>query len=92
MKKDELIRSFSVKADCTQTEAEFYLDTFLSIMKEELGEQKTVRLSSFGLLYLYTQVSRPARNPKNGIPCMIAPRVTVKFKPSPFLLDILNKD
>ena len=63
----------------------------LQTLSEELENEKQIRISGFGCFSPWSQKERLARNPKTGVPVMIRPRMSVKFKPGSDLLKILNK-
>lgn len=68
-----------------------FLDTFNAELAEALREEERVVMKGFGSYTLWKQTARMGCNPKNGKKYMIAPRISVKFKPGKGLLTRLNE-
>lgn len=90
MNKNDLINRLAEKLGITRIASKKYLEAFEEALGEALQEGSPVMLQGFGTFTLWKQAGRPARNPKTGVPCMIAPRNSVKFKPGKGLLEKLN--
>lgn len=90
MNKRELVDALATKLGITHLASQKYLNAFQEILGETLLQNEDIQLTGFGTFHPWEQCERPARNPKTGTPCMIAPRVSVKFKPGKFLLEKLN--
>lgn len=91
MNKNELIRELQKTRGGTLSDSKAFLETFMSIVTKELESDHEVCLQGFGTLRAWHQAGRAARNPRTGTPVMLAPRVSVKFRPGKFLLDTLNE-
>ena len=91
MNKTDVIYKLAAKLDITTSQSRQFLTAFEEVLTEALEENTTIQFQGFGSFYPWQQVERPGRNPQNGVPCQIAPRVSVKFKPGKFLLETLNK-
>lgn len=92
MNKQGLTVRISEKMDIPQLEALRFIHAMLETVSEELGRDGTLLLQGFGSFKPWKQMARAGRNPKTGTPCLIPPRISVKFKPSKHLLDKLNGD
>lgn len=90
MNKQTLVNKLADKLHITRCASKIYLNAFEEVLTESLQADDPIMLQGFGSFSLWRQSGRPARNPKTGVPCMIAPRNSVKFKPGKGLLDKLN--
>lgn len=90
MNKKELINAIAERSNSQPAKIRRLLDLTLSILTEELKANGSVTVLGFGRLYPIEQSARMARNPQKGIPVMIQPRTSVRFKPGKYLLDNLN--
>lgn len=91
MVKKELVRELSKRMGVPQEDTRKFVQVFQDILTDELRKGETLELLGFGMFSPWQQTERAARNPKTGVPCIIKPRVSVKFKPGKFLLDALNE-
>lgn len=91
MNKQEFATSISEKMNIPQSEALRFIRAMQETVSEELGREGTLTLQGFGTFAPWKQAERAGRNPKTGVPCLIPPRVSVKFKPGKLLLDYLNR-
>lgn len=91
MNKQEFATSISEKMNIPQSEALRFIRAMQETVSEELGREGTLTLQGFGTFTPWKQAERAGRNPKTGVPCLIPPRVSVKFKPGKLLLDYLNR-
>lgn len=67
------------------------IDGFLICLKQALKDGETVKIKDLGTFTPTMTKARKGRNPKTGEVIEIAPRKTIKFKPSPnFIKNILN--
>lgn len=91
MNKLALAQKLAGRMSITQRDSICIIDSFKAILTEELQQNGKIILQGFGSFLPWTQTERPGRNPRNGKPCTIRKRVSVKFKPGKFLLKALNK-
>jgi DNA-binding protein HU-beta len=91
MNKAELIETLATRSGMQKQKAKKMLNAYVDIVTEAMQRNEDVILVGFGTLTPHAQTSRPARNPKTGVPVMIPARTTVKFKPGKFLLEAINK-
>ena len=67
------------------------IDSFFEILVTELIKTNKVKISSFGTFKVMKKKERIGRNPKTKEEAKISPRKVVKFKPSLFIKEKLNK-
>ena len=67
------------------------VDDFFEILISELIKSNRVKISSFGTFKVINKKERIGRNPKTKIEAKISPRKVVKFKPSMFIKEKLNR-
>ena len=67
------------------------VDDFFETLVSELIKSNRVKISSFGTFKVVNKKERIGRNPKTKIEVKISPRKVVKFKPSLFFKEKLNR-
>ena len=67
------------------------VDDFFEILVSEIIKSNRVKISSFGTFKVINKKERIGRNPKTKIEAKISPRKVVKFKPSMFIKEKLNR-
>jgi len=67
------------------------VDDFFETLVSELIKSNRVKISSFGTFKVIKKKERIGRNPKTRIEAKISPRKVVKFKPSLFFKEKLNR-
>ncbi len=63
----------------------------LKEMSDALSRGESVKLRAFGLFAVREKRERIGRNPRTGVEVPIKPRRVLTFKPSPVLLDHINR-
>lgn len=91
MNKNDLIKEISCQLSITQVESLRFLNAWQDIVERELEKGGDVMLQGFGSFSLWKQTERLGRNPRNGVPCVIRPRFSVKFRPGKTFLSKLNE-
>ena len=91
MNRIDVVNELAAKLGITSCQSRKFLQAFEEVLTEALLEDETIGFHGFGSFAPWKQVERPGRNPRNGTPCQITPRVSVKFKPGKFLLNTLNE-
>lgn len=86
-----MVKELSCQLGCTQTECLHIINTWQDIIRDNLAQGNSIGLQGFGSFVSWQQTERLGRNPRNGKPCMIPPRISVKFKPGKLLLRSLNR-
>ena len=67
------------------------VDDFFETLVSELIKSNRIKISSFGTFKVINKKERIGRNPKTKIEAKISPRKVVKFKPSIFFKEKLNR-
>jgi len=67
------------------------VDDFFETLVSELIKSNRVKISSFGTFKVINKKERIGRNPKTKVEAKISPRKVVKFKPSIFFKEKLNR-
>ena len=67
------------------------VDDFFEILVSEIIKSNRVKISSFGTFKVINKKERIGRNPKTKIEAKISSRKVVKFKPSMFIKEKLNR-
>lgn len=80
----EAVGTLSREQAATLTETVFEEIILAALNNEE------IKLRGFGTFKIQHKKERIGRNPRNGIDALIAARRVMKFKPSPFLIAIVN--
>lgn len=91
MNRIDVVNELAAKLGITSCQSRKFLQAFEEVLTDALQENRTIGFQGFGTFTPWKQVERPGRNPRNGTPCQIPPRISVKFKPGKSLLNTLNK-
>jgi integration host factor subunit alpha len=67
------------------------IDDFFEILIQDLIKSGKIKISSFGTFKVLNKKKRIGRNPKTKIEAIISPRKVVKFVPSSFIKEKLNR-
>lgn len=90
MNKIELSRRLVDRLDISGYESITYLNALIDELEDALESGEPVVIQNFGTFAPWYQTERPGRNPKNGAPCTIPARTSVKFRPGTRLLAKMN--
>lgn len=90
MNRSELIKKISGRLLLKEEDARVFIKTWEEEIEKAILQDGSVSLMDFGTFSLWKQTARPARNPRENTPFMIAARNSVKFKPGKLLLEHLN--
>ncbi len=74
-----------------RSQARDLFEMALAEMSDALTRGESVKLRSFGLFSVREKRERVGRNPRTGVEVPIKPRRVLTFKPSPVLLDQVNR-
>lgn len=85
MNKAHLVRLVSNVVG-TQGEAKAAVTVMFEKMGQALKEGDKVVVQGFGSFHVVMRKSKPARNPRTGVPVLIPPRRRIKFKMAKGLL------
>ena len=82
MTKADIISEVFDKVGLPKQDAEELVEMILDMIKQNLKDGETVKLSGFGNFVVRKKNSRKGRNPKTGQEIEITPRKVVSFRPS----------
>ena len=68
------------------------LDDFFEVLISELIKTEKIKISSFGTFVVLNKKERIGRNPKTKVETKITSRKVVRFRPSLFIKDKINKE
>ena len=68
------------------------IDDFFEILIKEIIENNEVKITSFGTFQVINKKERIGRNPKTKVETKITSRKVVRFRPSLFIKDKINKE
>ena len=88
--KKDLINSIYMQIGFSKSISENLIDDLLVTIKENLKNEKKLKLSSFGTFLLRSKKSRIGRNPKTKEQKVISERNVVLFKASKEFKDLVN--
>jgi integration host factor subunit alpha len=91
MTKAEIADTVYQRTDLSKKNAADMVDTLFEMIRQSLERGDDIKLPGFGNFTVRQKVERKGRNPKTGEPVQITARKIVKFKPSPFLRERVNK-
>jgi len=78
--KTDLSKHLAKKLDCTKKDAGLLVNAFFRSMTTALKSGDGVELRGFGSFRVRARASRMGRNPKNGQPVQVPPKLVVRFK------------
>ena len=90
--KKEIINSIHMQLGFSKKILDNLLEDFLSILLFEIIKNKKVKIPNFGTFILYRKSKRVGRNPKTLEEKIISERNVIKFKPSKYLKNYINKN
>ena len=90
--KKDIINSIYMQLGFSKKVSENILEDFLSIILDELIQNKKVKIPKFGSFILRNKKSRVGRNPKTLEKKIITERNVVLFRPSKELKKKLNNN
>tara|TARA_Y100001935_G_C17094958_1_gene403084 strand:+ start:208 stop:501 length:294 start_codon:yes stop_codon:yes gene_type:complete len=88
--KKDIINSIYMQLGFSKKICENLLEDFLSILLDELVQNKKVKIAKFGTFILRYKKSRIGRNPKTLEKKIISDRNVVLFRPSKELKNYIN--
>lgn len=92
MNKKDFATELAEMIKMPRTKALEITNAMLNILSRRLSEKEKIQFVGFGSFEVRLSPERMARNPRTKEPVLIPERYKAVFKPSPQLLDDLNKD
>lgn len=90
MNKADLIANISEHADLSKHDVSKCIDSFVSVITNELINSNQVAIPSFGVFSVSNRAARTGRNPRTGEAIEIPASRVAKFKPGKGLKDALS--
>lgn len=91
MNKEGLVKAVATNLNTSKANAERTVNAVLEAVRTGLKADGTVQLIGFGSFTVKKLAARQGRNPQTGAVIKIAPKKTVKFKPSKDLKEYVKK-
>lgn len=79
--KNDLAAALFDEVGLNKRESREFIDSFFELIRAQLEQGDSVKLSGFGNFQLRDKSTRPGRNPKTGEEIPISARRVVTFKP-----------
>jgi len=90
MTKADIIERIHERVGFSKKEASEVVESVFEVMKNQLEDGDTVKLSGFGKFVINDKGSRKGRNPQSGEEIVITGRRVLSFKPSQVLKKTIN--
>ena len=87
MTRNDLAVRFAEQMGMAPEEAVPYVETFMSIILDNLGKGERIEIRDFGVFQIMERRARVARNPRTGEKVHVDAKRTVKFKTGKALLE-----
>lgn len=88
--KNEMVDMLYDQLNISKRNCNSIVESFFDIIKSELEQGNTVRISGFGKWTVRSKKERKGRNPQTGEEMIIDARKVVSFKGSPVLIKTIN--
>ena len=88
--KAKVVSHLNENIGLSKRECKFFFESFVNIISSQLIKQKDVKIVNFGIFKIKNKKSRIGRNPKTKEEVMISERNVIEFKPSNFLINLIN--
>ena len=90
MNKKELISTISTELNVTDAEAQRFIDSFQTVVTNELSDGGEISLVGFGKFHTKRQRARIGRNPATGEPMKIEAKTLPTFTPGKQLKETIR--
>ena len=90
--KAKVVSHLNENIGLSKRECKFFFASFVNIISSQLIKQKDVKIVNFGIFKIKNKKARIGRNPKTKKEVMISERNVIKFKPSNFLINLINSN
>ena len=88
--KNEMVDMLYDQLNISKRNCNSIVESFFDIIKSELEQGNTVKISGFGKWAVRSKKERKGRNPQTGEEMIIDARRVVSFKGSPVLIKTIN--
>ncbi len=76
----------------SKRECQYFFESLINVVSSQIKLNKDVKIVNFGIFRVRNKKSRIGRNPKTKEEVIISERKVVTFKPSNFLLNLINSN
>ena len=90
MNKKEFISAISTELNVTDAEAQLFIDSFQTVVTNELSDGGEISLVGFGKFHTKRQRARIGRNPATGEPMKIEAKTLPTFTPGKQLKETIR--
>lgn len=87
----DLIKAIQKKSDVSNEKAKDFINSYFSIIAEELKEKNTSSIYKFGTFKKQWKKQRTGRNPRTGESIEVPGRYNISFSPVPAIAEKINK-
>lgn len=91
MNKSKLINTISTEINISKTTTQKVLNTLIKNIIKSVKNGKTVQLIGFGSFSTNVRNRRIGRNPQTGAEIQISAKTTIRFTPSKFFKETVNR-
>jgi nucleoid DNA-binding protein len=78
--RKDLVMRFAERMQMDPEEVASYVDTFLEVVLDTLGQGERIEIRGFGVFQIEEREERKSRNPRTGESVLAGPKRTVRFK------------
>ncbi|MBP1616017.1 MAG: histone family protein DNA-binding protein [Bacteroidetes bacterium] len=90
MNKNSFSKELTRRLNCSNIEAKTFIKEYHNLLADVIQQGSTVKFQYFGVFSPHERSERMGRNPQTGYACKVQSKVTIKFKPSPYLVKKIN--
>ena len=90
--KAKVVNYLNENIGLSKRECQFFFESFIELIYNQLKSHNDVKIINFGIFKVKNKKPRIGRNPKTKEEVMITERNVVKFKPSSFLISLINSN
>jgi nucleoid DNA-binding protein len=90
MNKNSFSKELTKRLDCSNVAAKAFIREYHNLLADIIQQGSTVKFQYFGVFSPLERSERMGRNPKTGNACKVQSKMTIKFKPSDYLVKKIN--
>ncbi len=91
MNKNLFSKELTKRLKCSNAEVMTFINEYHNLLTDLIQEGNNVKFQYFGVFTPHERSAKIGRNPKTGEKCHVDSKKTMKFKPSEFLINKINK-
>lgn len=89
--KNALAKELAKRLDCTNVLSKKIIHEYNELIMDKLLEGYAVKIQYFGVFSLNQRAEYLGRNPRTGEQCIVEKQNSMKFKPSEYVINRINK-